>query len=391
MTNLRLAILSDLHAAPKSVEDGRLEVKLFTDQPTSSSLEHPLLSLESFIQQSQLKADVVICPGDMTNRANPQALDYVWQNLHKLKDLLQAKVVVATVGNHDVDSRGHATDSFPRESLMRLVPRFPATDDRLADHYWAHGYYITEVSDVRFLVLNSSWLHEARDDLDRGVVTSYTLEKLRKELKSPSPSGINIAICHHHPHSHAELGLGADDVMRNGQQLLDLLSDTGLWLVVHGHKHHPKIEYAAGQVDPPVIFACGSFSGRLEGANASISRNYFHIVDLAIPAEAIQGRVSSWAWASGIGWKQYADTDSRFPTEFGFGYSGQIQPLAARISDHLAGRSLMDWAELSRKEPALSLLMPKQLTKLINLLASAHNLKVVFDEFLRPRQIGERL
>lgn len=387
---LRLAILSDLHAAPKS-DEGRQEVKLFTDQPGASALEDPFRALMTLIQQIDLKADIVVCPGDMTNRANPQALGFVWNGLHQLKGMLGAEAVIATVGNHDVDSRGHLSGSFPRESLMRLRPRFPVENDALADHYWAHGYYIQEIQGVRFLVLNSSWLHEARDDLDRGVVTNYALERLASELRPPSPSQLNIAICHHHPHPHTELGLGADDVMRNGQQFLDLLSDTGHWMVIHGHKHHPKIEYAAGQGDSPIVFACGSFSGRLEGANASVSRNYFHLVELALPASHVKGRVTSWAWASGIGWKQYADAERRFPTELGFGFQGLAVDLAGSISTRLTGKASMPWTQLVDMEPSVLLLMPRQLMRLIKELREQHNLDVVYDELSRPKQIGERL
>jgi len=382
--------LSDLHAAPKSAEEGNHEVKLFTDVGSASPLEHPLLSLEAFITQSGLTADLIVCPGDMTNRANPQALCYVWDGLHKLKALLKSTAIIATVGNHDVDSRGHVVDSFPRESLMRLSPRFPIDDDQLADHYWAHGYYITQIAGARILVINSCWLHESRNDLDRGVVTSYTLEKLRKDLAVVSSTKINIAVCHHHPHSHSELALGSEDVMRNGQQLIDLLADSGSWLIVHGHKHHPKVEYAAGQDDQPIVLACGSFSGRLEGPNATVSRNYFHVVDIDLQADSIQGTVKSWTWISGVGWKQYADAESRFPSEFGFGFHGKLAPLADSIPLHMNGEKIMEWQDLVLKVPALSLLMPKQLKKLIENLRSKHQLNVVFDEYSRPKQIGER-
>jgi predicted phosphodiesterase len=386
---LRLAVLSDLHAAPRSEEKSSHEVKLFTDGLGTSPLEHPLLSLEAFIEQTGLSADVVVCPGDMTNRANPQALSYVWSGLHSLKERLKARAIIATVGNHDVDSRGHGDDSFPRESLMRLRPRFPVDDAALADHYWAHGYYISEISGVRFLVLNSCWLHESRDALDRGVVTSYTLDRLKQEL-AQSHVDINVAICHHHPHAHGELGLGQDDVMRNGQQLIDLLSDFGSWLIIHGHKHHPKIEYAAGQDERPVIMACGSFSGRLEGENATVSRNYFHLIDISLSELPIHGRVSSWTWASGMGWIKYADANSKFPSEFGFGFQGAVAPLAARISSRIAGAP-MKWSDLVAIEPEVSYLMPRTLKKLIDQLKNAHNLNVVFDEYSSPIQIGAQL
>lgn len=386
-----LAVLSDLHAAPKSSDPKGTEVKLYSDGDSFGQHENPLSSLYELIEREKLTADFVICPGDMTNRADGGALRFVWARLHDLKSRLNASEVIATVGNHDVDSRGHSEDTIPRESLMRLLPRFPIDNDSLSDHFWAHGYFLTTIGRIRFLVLNSSWLHEHRDELERGAVTSYTLEKLRRDLQEQTHADFNIAVCHHHPHVHSELELGGD-IMLNGQKLLDTLAGNATWFVIHGHKHHPKIELAQGEFRQPVVLACGSFSGRLEGANATVSRNYFHMVQVEKFGEddELRGIVTSWHWASGLGWEGYGNANKTFPSRLGFGFNGSIPQLARLVADSMGGHPLKKWHEMVAIHPDLAHLTPRKLTALCSALHEKHNIVISHDDTGLPSEFGTR-
>ena len=307
---------------------------------------------------------------------------------------MHAKGILATVGNHDVDSRGHKDDSIPREALMRLNPPFPAGEKGLSDTYWAHGYYMQDFkigasTVVRFLVLNSCGLHEARDELHRGVLTTYTLDRIRDELGSLPQSQVSIAICHHHPQTHSELGLGADDVIKNGQLLLDVLAEKGHWLVVHGHKHHAKIEYAKGQVFQPIVFAAGSFSGRLEADNALVSKNHFHLVEIDCDRAELAGQIASWNWIPGLGWERYPPGSKlAFPSKTGFGFRGSVIELAQSIASLLGSSSLMRWPDLQARTPHVAHLMPKQFLALQHYLRENHGLKILFDDLGLPEQIG---
>jgi hypothetical protein len=272
---------------------------------------------------------------------------------------------------------------------MRLTPRFPIPNDSLADHFWAHGYYLTTIENVRFLVLNSSWLHEHRDELERGAITNYTLEKLRKDLQVQSPAEFNVAVCHHHPHVHSELALGGD-IMINGQQLLHVLSENGMWFVIHGHKHHPKIELAQGDYQRPIVLACGSFSGRLEGPNATVSRNYFHMVRLEQFGEdaVLRGVVTSWNWVPGLGWQTYGSLHSTFPCRLGFGFEGNPRTLARAVAESMAGHQLKRWKDMVVLQPDLQHLMPRVLGALCDALQTKHNIVITYDEAGLPSELG---
>lgn len=384
---IRLAILSDLHAAPTQAGDAPGKVRLFTDTVDQSPTSHPIHGLDELISREKLKADFVVCPGDMTNQANPQALGYVWRALHSLQDSFRAAKVLATVGNHDVDSRAHSIDSVPRESLMRLTPPFPAGIRSLSDQYWAHGYYIEECGLARFLVINTCWLHEARDELHRGAITKYTLERIESDLRERPANDLNIAIFHHHPHPHSELGLGSDDVIRNGDRLLESLAENANWLVVHGHKHHPKLEYAKGQFRTPVVFASGSFSGRVEGDNSLVSTNYFHLLEATAESGRLAGVVKSWSWIPGVGWTRYARQKASFPSRAGFGCRKRIEELISYVQMKVASDPFVEWNQLLDEEVELDYLMPKQLDALLRSLKEV-GINADFDEFGFPVKLG---
>ncbi|MBR0565768.1 metallophosphoesterase [Azoarcus sp. L1K30] len=385
------AVLSDLHAAPKSSDPKGTEVKLYSDGDSFGKHDNPLSSLYELISREPLSADFVVCPGDMTNRADGGALKYVWEQLHNLRAKLNAQQVIATVGNHDVDSRCHDVGTIPREALMRLIPRFPIPVDTHADHFWAHGYFLTTIGMVRFLVLNSSWLHEHRDELERGSVTNYTLEKLRQDLEMHPVAAFNVAVCHHHPHVHSDLDLGGD-IMLNGQKFLDVLSADAAWLVIHGHKHHPKIELAQGEFQQPIVLACGSFSGKLEGANATVSRNYFHMVHaekFGQDAE-LRGVVESWNWVSGLGWERYGNANATFPSRLGFGFGGSIQELVRKVASSMGAHQLKRWEEIVTLQPDLAHLTPRKLNALCTELQVRHGIVIARDETGLPSELGVR-
>src|SRR5690606_27539341 len=135
-------------------------------------------------------------------------------------------------------------------------------------------------------------------EFDRGAITIRTLTSLRDELSATEPAHTNVLVCHHHPHSHAELRLGETDVMKHGQLLLDALESHGDWLVIHGHKHHPKLTYAAGGGRSAVVFGAGSFGGDFSSEASSICRNQFYILETPRirGTPGARGRVHAWNW-----------------------------------------------------------------------------------------------
>jgi hypothetical protein len=71
-----------------------------------------------------------------------------------------------------------------------------------------------------------------------------------------------------------------------GQFLLDLLAydSNGDWVVLHGHKHCPKISYAAGGVTSPIVFSCGSIGAKLYPELNGNVRNQWYLLEFSSPS-----------------------------------------------------------------------------------------------------------
>src|SRR5437773_38935 len=70
-TPLRIALLSDLHAHdndPAAPSDVSWLVVAASEEPTL----HPFAALHNLIEREQLRADYVVCPGDIGDKANPK-------------------------------------------------------------------------------------------------------------------------------------------------------------------------------------------------------------------------------------------------------------------------------------------------------------------------------
>ena len=87
----------DQIASPPS----RLRVGAAENQPN----RHPIAGLLQLIQNESLSTELLVCCGDMADRARPTAIKYVWDVLAKLQTALRAHTLIVTPGNHDVDSR----------------------------------------------------------------------------------------------------------------------------------------------------------------------------------------------------------------------------------------------------------------------------------------------
>lgn len=83
------------------------------------------------------------------------------------------------------------------------------------------------------------------------------------------------------------------------------------WLVLHGHKHVPRLVYAPYGADrPPVIFGGGSMGAKLHDPIFMAAKNQVYLIELDEPREVgrpnvrtrVHGRYRSWVWGYGLGW-----------------------------------------------------------------------------------------
>jgi hypothetical protein len=386
----RLAVVTDLHAYGTR-DKGKDSVLDFTS--TTPGIDNPLTDLVAEVERRNVHVDALICAGDICNMADYSGLTAAWNHLHKLQAALGAKDLIATCGNHDLDSRyaSKDPDPDPKGGLLSLTPTFPFDDPQLTNKFWARNFaVVTMSSGVVVVTLNTSAYHGGQqEEIDFGRVSSRTIKALSSELNLTRDAPGHILVCHHHPLPLTGWAVGSPDTefMKNGQPLLDaLVSSTGKsWLVIHGHRHVPRLIHGASSASAlPFILGAGSLGARIPGVP-----NQFHLVNIYASGSAdhasLVGTVETWGWTDSGRWDLSAQ-GSGLPPLCGFGYRGQIGSLAEEIATHVNG-SFASWSSIAAKIPSVNLLMPEDLKQLESALLT-RGLQVLRDGSMRLAQVG---
>ena len=375
--SFRIAIASDIHAHEEEGDDSPSHLRVGAEE--GNPIKHPIEGLKKLIDDESLTADYFLCPGDLGDKASRKGIQYAWRLLNDLKESLDAKAIIATVGNHDVDSYGKETDFDPRGYLQSLSPLFPVDQESLYDRYWSRHFAIIECECARVISLNSSAFHGYKDEHRHGRISDFTISQLKTALDSTAPKPINILMCHHHPLQHSELTLGEHDVMHGGQLLLDLLGSGsyGEWLLVHGHKHHPKICYAAGSGSSPIVFAAGSLCANLFKNVQASARNQFYILEFNlddISSQGLVGKFLAWDWILEAGWRP-ASASSGLPAVGAFGSRAKPTLLARQI-DAAMEVQILRWDQVLADCPDLKYVIPSDISSLQETLIRQHNIRL---------------
>jgi hypothetical protein len=228
-------------------------------------------------------------------------------------------------------------------------------------------------------------------EFQHGRISPSSLRILKSALSSVSPPPVNILLCHHHPHKHTELGLGDYDEMADGQLLLELLGsgEYGEWIVIHGHKHHPKLCYAHGGSSAPVIFSAGSLCHTLYPELATLVQRQFYILSFPYDAFArfgLVGTFRAWDWEFGGGWGR-PTRKSGLPATGGFGHRAKPQRLAANIATTVAGKT-RHWDYITIGHPELAYVLPSDLLLIERSLRDDFHIGIQSDDDGAPLQIG---
>ena len=191
---IKIAVLSDLHAFQKSrssKDSSREPLVSYLPAHPEPSDPKPFEDLNNLISRDSLVADLVVCPGDICDRGDIGGFGYAWDQLHLLKQKLRAGHLIATCGNHDLDSRyastGSVDDPDPKGNLLQASPPFPFGDTAETNQYWARNFALLRpAEDVRLLVLNTSAYHGGKEsELEHGRISNRTIEAIRAAWTAP--------------------------------------------------------------------------------------------------------------------------------------------------------------------------------------------------------------
>jgi len=370
-----MAVVSDCHARPGRSATTPASTWVQSEEHDPGS--NPLAGLGNFIESEALSADVLLCPGDLCDQARWEALPYVWERLEDLGTRLGADALIATAGNHDIDSRGTHKPELIAQGLRDLAPPFPGCDHVTADDYWSRRISLHEGERWQVVSLNSTLMRELDSDAaedDHGEISAETLVAL-KTLLAGRVQDVNVLMCHHHPLPSTHLNPDDRSQMEGGDQLVRLLDELdGPWFVVHGHKHEPDLGYLSGTGNAPVRLASGSVGAVLLGRLGTHVRNQFHLIEFPVEqCEKIHlglaGQVRSWTWRALTGWEKAAARDG-LPANAGFGHRRDGRSLARELIEHAKKDALLtlDRAALLKREPRLEFMLPRDIERLISAL-----------------------
>lgn len=365
-------VISDIHAHSLDVSPTSSSAPSWVRASAAplDSAEDALVGLKHLIGTSpDIRADLLICCGDIVDKALPTALTYVWNQLQELARLLRARQLIVTAGNHDVDSRYTYNDYDAKGHLQSLGPAYPHADESVSDRYWSRHFYIVEGADHRLVVLNSAAFHGGpSSEWEHGRISPRTLSRLRERITTYKK--LNLLVTHHHLVNNPHIDAEDYSIIHNAEDLVAFLSEDerGPWVVLHGHKHHPRLLFAPGATGAPLIFSAGSVGAKLYSSLAQRARNQAYYIEFCLRPEDygldLAGRFTAWDYVHEVGWQE-ATESSGLPHTGGFGCRESVARLAGNIQKMLSpAQPSLSWEEICARQDALQFLMPDDIARL---------------------------
>lgn len=119
--NLKVLVISDLHATTELSENTDSKLVFQNDVCEFGD------GIIDFIKSKKDKIDILICAGDIANKADIKSFEKGWGFLNKLKSEVNIPHILCVPGNHDHASRS-TTEFSPKHHLQFVTPPFPLND-----------------------------------------------------------------------------------------------------------------------------------------------------------------------------------------------------------------------------------------------------------------------
>lgn len=359
---VRFVVVSDVHAVTSGPG------AIVAEDTAADATANALSAATALFAARSLKADVLACPGDLIDVGNSAPLDWVWSELQQMAIVLDARLV-ATVGNHDL-VRAPAPGADPQAALRNLQPRFPGLPPPDSTKFWGDGFASCRAADGRWRLVTVDTCqlvgyHPSNEQW--GMLRGDTLPLLEDFLATDVSAPINVLMCHHQPQEWTHANDENTSHLQRGDLLLDLLdARPERWMVLHGHKHEPVLDYFGNGTGGSVRLAAASVGANLT-AKPNIT-NQLHVVDFHPQARAsglpLAGEVHSIDWHPGYGWAP-ATVRSGLTHRAGFGFRRDGAEFAWWLHSKF-GSSSLDWATVAAREPRVRYLAPKDLQAIVD-------------------------
>lgn len=376
---IKLAIISDLHChGIDEYPERKAESYFLAGQPRFPSERNPLQSLLETIRRERITCDYLVVPGDISNNFSKIGLTTGWYGIKEVEKELKAKLIVATIGNHDIDS--HSSSGLEiYEHTKYFAENFPSNRAEENDSFWHNGFAVLDQPDARFTIINSCIDHYDSNSSRKGSFPEHKINLLDKRLSSLPASEIHIAVLHHHPIPHQGTANEHNEQIPTGKSLVDVLTKHNCRLIIHGHRHIPEVSKIESNGSSHV-FGAGSFSKVLIEMG-SITRNLFHIV--VAESNLTRGWINSWEYNISAGWVRSTKNSSTLPFHCGFGIDKtHINTLITKLHEifQQSDSEVVSAKIILEKVPELFYITPETILELSSKLKKEYGLKPVFED-----------
>lgn len=301
---VRIAVFSDIHCGKLS------RTKAFSvpgetrdDTDEKDNFEEGLINL-----LKTHNPDYLFIAGDLTSVGSPQEFVYCEKEIIKIADAISLPYdrIICCTGNHDVDwgicnlketafEIQHELLDIRKEKYQHLSSYLPSvclkelSNQKLTGNSPAPFSGIYQTSDFIVFMLNSGWLCEP---IEKGKEDNFSHGKLSKEQLDWFEKKVNefaddtrkrIVLMHHHPFNfkYPTLGIDISQIEESGA-FVEYAEEHGIDLVIHGHRHHPKVKtYLSATGKRPITFFCaGSLAVNAKHRAEGDIPNTMHFIDV---------------------------------------------------------------------------------------------------------------
>lgn len=296
----RIVLISDIHFGKfaRTAEFSVPGVPIQDETTGGESLEKGLISL-----LKEKEVEYLFIAGDLTSVGSPQEFYYCEKKIISIADELQMpqQNIICGLGNHDVDR------TISKLSESAILPDMPMDVKSLIEEKYQliaassalcclkiipkpgiEGPIvfsgIVEHNDFIVFVLNSSWQCSQHQEVPHGKLAEDQLYWFKSVCDQYlSDERTKIVLMHHHPIQYPFPTSGLDiSMIEEGSELVEIAGKSGINLILHGHRHHPRAKTIMhdGWKNPITFICAGSLSVNAQHRNNGDIPNTMHILEL---------------------------------------------------------------------------------------------------------------
>lgn len=305
----RIAVLSDIHfgkfarSNDFAIPGEQIQDNSTGEMPMEEGLDNLL---------KEMHPSYMFVAGDLTSVGEAEEFYYCERKLISIAEKcgVPKKNIICSLGNHDVDWN---ISKIADEKIERdmVKGRYLAMPDEvkkcIIDSYQGiaasaalHGLGMLRRAEIdkqgplpysgifeedEFIVfcLNTGAFCTQKNEYAHGKLSREQLEWFdNMAAKYREDERKKIVLMHHHPFNYAYPFPTADlSLLEEGAEFVECATKNKIDIVIHGHRHHPRVESFQGQIGNAITFLCaGSLAVNAKHRSNGEIPNMLHFIDI---------------------------------------------------------------------------------------------------------------